>query len=457
MGRIVLVLLLSMMREWTPEHDLDGLMDDKVEDDDEEMTLTGRGVNFYDAISPRSGNLSSDRSDSEKHYKKKRASKKSQKKGGSIHRIKKSLQEAIGSIGRSFSKGKKKFQELAKGEEGWEIFRTEKYDTPPDGPITIKAIEMHPVYAYNSDKDQLMLLPDYDRVIVTDDGRKILEADLLKIEKFKKTVSEIGSTKQRARLSNVFTMDDNHMTPREREVQEERQLQDLMEVQFAHIRKLSKKLSAEDQGHSSVRSLRGLLGYSDVEPHESSASGGQDYDAYSLDRALNSQKKRGNRYRKSNVPGNKPRHKVLIKGMDAYTQNLQPPSHVSSRAETLPVQVVMENSQRATVENSRTATMENPNSAMESSNIENISGSKIAEDNNGARVSVVKVGETEDNMSAHQSPQIPLQAETTGVTSTETLTNTTASSNIVNGQPLVGFPHEYCNRINFNNGFNYNI
>ena len=97
--------------------------------------------------------------------------------------MKNSVKNAIGSIGKSLSR-LKNIKNIINNDE-WEIHYPENYDTPPSDEDMIKVhhIEKRPAYAYHPAKEQLVLLPDYDRIVVTEDGRKFREASLSSIQK----------------------------------------------------------------------------------------------------------------------------------------------------------------------------------------------------------------------------------------------------------------------------------
>jgi hypothetical protein len=186
------------------------------------------------------------------------------------------------------------------------------------------------------------------------------------------------------------------MSPREKEVQEQRRQQDLMEVQFAHIRDLNKQLAKK--GQSSVRALPGFQGFSDVETAGTTSSNAQDYNAYSLDRALTNKK---NRYKKS--AETKPRHKVLLKGMDAYTQNLSMPNTIDT-------------SDEAPQPN------EHLNEYLNGSGKENLLD-KTDTNKKASRVSVISVGETEDTLPSEPKVEV-LNATTASTSRSSTIVST---------------------------------
>ena len=103
----------------------------------------------------------------------------------SIGKAKKQLaKQAIENLERSTQRQREIRQQYAV-DKGWEIFRTEKFDDPPanGGSIEILSFESTSVYAYHAENEQLVLLPDYDVVIVTTNGKRILQETLIQAKK----------------------------------------------------------------------------------------------------------------------------------------------------------------------------------------------------------------------------------------------------------------------------------
>ena len=155
--------------EWTPEQDLDDDLDGP--DLNAEYTARAKTPTFFH-IFTEPGN--------DKEYK--RYQKNSKKDRGK--KLKKHMKNAWGSISRSFVR-KTKLKDIV-NDDNWEIYHTEgeNYDEPPEGPIPIHHIEKRPAYAYNPVKGQLMLIPNFDRVIVTPDGKQIREDMLTSVQKY---------------------------------------------------------------------------------------------------------------------------------------------------------------------------------------------------------------------------------------------------------------------------------
>ena len=201
--------------EWVPDQDLPD-----EEGDDPDHELTARGMN-----EPTFFHIFTDiNSDTESHTKKK-----VKEKNSNLHKIKSSVKQAFGSLGRSLSK-KNKLKEMLDGE--WEIFHPEQYDDPPDQPIQVDHMEQRPAYAYNPNKGQLMLIPDYERVIVTSDGKVIRESALVTVHKIKKK----ETIKCKEVKAKGVPVPINEIVSRENQLEHERDVNRAIEKQLEDVR-----------------------------------------------------------------------------------------------------------------------------------------------------------------------------------------------------------------------------
>ena len=144
---------------WTPQVDL---TDDDSSEEQEMITARGK-TNM-----PNSFHLFNESPSTQKKKKNKK---------GNLSNIRKSVKNAFGTIGRAV-KRRKKIDEMLDG--NWEICQTEEYDDLPAGIVNVDVdhIEKRPAYAYHPSKGQLILLPEYETVIVTKDGKRIQESAL---------------------------------------------------------------------------------------------------------------------------------------------------------------------------------------------------------------------------------------------------------------------------------------
>ena len=142
--------------DWTPEQALDeNKLGDGVKEP-KEITSQGKTVPDFD---PASNQAQSNK-----------------------EKMKNAVKNVIGSISRSF--GRLKNIKTILNSDEWEIHYPETYDKPSENENAIKVhhIEKRPAYAYHHVKEELVLLPDYDRIVVAEDGRKFREDDLLNVE-----------------------------------------------------------------------------------------------------------------------------------------------------------------------------------------------------------------------------------------------------------------------------------
>lgn len=159
--------------EWTPQMDL---QDDEFDDDFPQLEM----------ISRRTHQKRQDIAE-QRRRQKRTPSKLYQKKqlGGpprlanpgafSLARINRAVKRVFGSISSKPSKQRAPISNNTfLQEDGWEIYPSRPYDQPnPGEAIKVVGVEKRPAYAYNAITRQLVILPDHDRILVTDDGRWI--------------------------------------------------------------------------------------------------------------------------------------------------------------------------------------------------------------------------------------------------------------------------------------------
>ena len=127
---------------------------------------------------------------------------------------------------------------------GWQVYPASRYDTLPRGPIKVSKIEMAPAYAYNPEKGELCLLPNFDRVIVTEDGKRIREAVLAKGNSLPNILHDVdvksitGSTRSLSDLvsSTMGPLDLKDQRASSASIEEERKEQQFSEMQFEQVR-----------------------------------------------------------------------------------------------------------------------------------------------------------------------------------------------------------------------------
>ncbi len=205
-------------KDWVPEQDL---VDDVL---DGPVTLhehTSRNApmpTFFPVFQENTSEMSSVLGQN--------AKKPSSKQGGGKkgRKIKESFKNAWGSLRRSIGR-KSKLRDILNDPQ-WEIYHTENYDPAPEGPISIHHIETKPAYAYNPHKTQLMLIPNFDKVIVTTDGKYIREDTLTKVAK-------LGA--ESSHHSDILNTDG--MKPDEVKREMERREQMRAEIQFQIVRR----------------------------------------------------------------------------------------------------------------------------------------------------------------------------------------------------------------------------
>lgn len=242
----------------------------------------------------------------------------------SLSKFKKSLQGALGSLGRKSNNVKQRksldnvFQEF-QADSGWEIFHAQDYDKPSGGPIKVKHIEKRPAYAFNQNKGQLIMLPEYDRVIVTQDGKCILEDSVTTIQKFHKQSSSSETSQGEDDLEDFNVQ----------KLAEERKEQRLAEMQFEQVRAMNKKFIKQE----SQRRRKLPEDATDPVPIRTSSTKSDEIDQLNKDLAqhvsIDRQGSKQRRYKPKgdfNLDINKNKHKILRKGdkQKLYVKDAEP-------------------------------------------------------------------------------------------------------------------------------------
>ena len=210
-------------KDWVPEQDL---VDDVLDGPVTVRQHTARNATmptFFPVFQENTSEVESIQG----HYKKGPGSSRASSRQGSNKKgkkIKKSFKNAWGSLRRSFGR-KNKLKDILNDPQ-WEIYHAENYDPAPQGPISIHHIETKPAYAYNPLKGQLMLIPNFDKVIVTTDGKHIRQDTLTKVDK-------LGSES----AEPLKSLNTEGMTPDEIQREIERREQLRAEMQFQIVRR----------------------------------------------------------------------------------------------------------------------------------------------------------------------------------------------------------------------------
>ena len=304
---------------WVPADDLP----DDAFDDDEATPEPNK--HYQKKSSPVNGHL----------YRKNDSSTKPAKKSSkynSLSKLKNSMRTAFGSIGKGITNRKKIDEVFDIGVdndsgEKWEIYPAGDYDDVPDGPIKVDHVEKCAAYAYQTSTGELVLLPNYDRILVTADGRRIREADITKVNK-PKWLKRLPDETEKKPI--VETSD-----PPKVVAEKEREQQTKLEKQFAEVRFLNTKFQGSGKnGVPRTLSHDELLRLvaakipppsPDCEPEtsnrwslEESNSGMLDQyfvdmSTYSLDRNNNKKNSKSKMGKKTNTWGSKSKRPSLVK------------------------------------------------------------------------------------------------------------------------------------------------
>ena len=322
-----------LTQEWTPEQDLDDVFDSQ----NHARVFTGRGSDYYDIDILPNGNAT--KSNSLLYRKANYAKPNRSSKKGNLEKLRRSIGKAFGSIGKSLHKKGNEVEDLYPESEGWQIQYSKRCDVPPPGPIAVKRIEKYPAYAYHPEKGQLVLLPDYDRIIITEDGKRIREADLAKMNK---EMPLLGQAKQRPTLEGVF--DSGGVTQISRavprlevtHVEEERTEIEKMEMQFEQVRKINKQETGQITEPAVEKPWRSTPDLSADMVANGYAHNGviSDSDLHFEDSKKSKKKKRSLKKSKSkksssSSDGKSPRQKVLRKGLDYYLKQVPSTSNTN--------------------------------------------------------------------------------------------------------------------------------
>ena len=163
---------------------------------------------------------------------------KKQNRYNSLSKLKNSMRTVFGSIGKGI-KNRKKIDEVFEigvandSGEKWEIYPSEDYDDVPDEPMKVDHVEKCAAYAYQVSTGELVLLPNYDSVLVTVDGRRIREAAIAKVNqpKWSKRLPDESRRKPIVEEPEQSKID----------AEKERDQQSHLEQQFAEVRFLNTK------------------------------------------------------------------------------------------------------------------------------------------------------------------------------------------------------------------------
>lgn len=235
-------------KSWTPEQDLPGDVFDEDVTEDERKEISANKADFYEMLYGKPALTG-------KQYKQ-RISTSSDSSNGSRHqgltKLKKSMKNALGSIGKRGPKSRKSIDAILQKDSSWQIYPACLYDEPPEGPITIARIEKGPAYAYHPGRGQLVLLPDYDRIIITDDGRKFREESITKGER-PKNVEELVERKLSSVGEGALILP-TPLRDNDPRLIQERHKQDVVEIQFQQVQEMNKQFQNEALAASGLNS-----------------------------------------------------------------------------------------------------------------------------------------------------------------------------------------------------------
>ena len=208
---------------WVPAHDL-------PEDDFDEVDVAPKHFQKIENGSHANGYIY--------HKNGSAKSTKKQNRYNSLRKLKNSMRTVFGSIGKGI-KNRKKIDEVFEigidndSGDKWEIYPSEDYDDVPDEPMKVDHVEKCAAYAYQVSTGELVLLPNYDSVLVTVDGRRIREADIAKVNqpKWSKRLPDENQRNPLVENAEQTKID----------AEKERDQQSHLEQQFAEVRFLNTK------------------------------------------------------------------------------------------------------------------------------------------------------------------------------------------------------------------------
>ncbi|ELU05753.1 hypothetical protein CAPTEDRAFT_223558 [Capitella teleta] len=233
---------------WTPAHDLNGEVFEDDDDKENAVDLSSRKADFYEMLYGKSATAQK-----QKHKKKdSSSSQESDYIQGSLRKLKKSVKKGVKNAFGSLrgSKSRQVIDESIQTDDAWQIYPACMYDESNEGPINIVRVEKGPAYAYHPEKGQLVLIPDYDNIIVTDDGRKIREAHIKNDTTSQKKVAQLVEAKLSSVESPGALAVPTPLRDHKPSIIEERHTQDVIEMQFQQVQGLNKQFKddANPQG-----------------------------------------------------------------------------------------------------------------------------------------------------------------------------------------------------------------
>ena len=218
---------------WTPAQDLpDDDFDDRCPG-----TLTQRASDFYE--------VNWAQVQTQTLFKKSNFNSPTKPKKSRMQKIQRSMRNAFGSIRGKMSHDQS-MRNLAS--DGWVILPTGSYDTPPSKPVKISRVEAGSAYAFNSERGEMYLIPNFDKVLVTDEGLRIRERQLNSDGVHRKLSTASTESSGPIVLGQVLESNNTRQSPNDIRIEEERRLLQEAETPFRVIQQMNTNYKAEDVG-----------------------------------------------------------------------------------------------------------------------------------------------------------------------------------------------------------------
>jgi len=152
------------------------------------------------------------------------------------NKIKKSVERVLGNLSRTLGR-RNKVKNLMN--EGWEVYRSPQNENIDVLDIKAARLEKRSAYAYHPLQDKLMFIPNYDRVVVTEDGQRIPENKVPKDQ-----------------LANLPSEQIEDLGVRNKWLDVERRKSVFAELEFEAVRQSNKRHHSEGDIHTLTRRYR---------------------------------------------------------------------------------------------------------------------------------------------------------------------------------------------------------
>jgi hypothetical protein len=220
-------------QSWTPSQDLpDEDLDDDISDSPTQRARNSYEVNWAQI-------------QTQTLFKKNTPKSPNKSKASRMKKIQRSMRHAFGSI-RGKLGSDQSMRSLSN--DGWVIMPTESFDTPPKKPVQISHVESGSAYAFHSERGEMYLIPNFDKILVTDEGLRIPERQLSTYGSPRKTPRKSSLSNSPILLGHVVESHNLSRSSQDLRIEEERKKLQEVEAPFRVIQQMNANYRAEEDG-----------------------------------------------------------------------------------------------------------------------------------------------------------------------------------------------------------------